>query len=539
GLIIKNKTYFVDFDKAMASKAFCDWLKDDTYKKYVYDLKRLKVILLWEGHDIEGVNFDLLLSAYLVDASINQDDFSSISKSFNHFDVLTDDLIYGRGAKKQIPEKETLMKHIITKVKAIKILHKLALDKIRENHQLSLLNDVEIPLAETLANMEYTGVLIDENALNDFGNELEHRIDQLERQIYGLAEEKFNINSPKQLSEILFNKLELPAKKKTKSGYSTNISVLKKLKNIHPIINHIIEYRTYSKLKSTYYEGLLNALKLKNDHKIHTMYQQALTKTGRLSSKEPNLQNLPIRTDAGRVLRKVFIAEKNHQLLSLDYSQIELRVVAEMANVKNLKEAFKNNKDIHMETARKIFDKDNISDRERAIAKAINFSIIYGKTTWGLSEELNISPKEAEQFITTYFDMYPEIKSFTDQQIEFAKDNGYVETLLHRKTFIPEISSKNYQTREFGKRIAMNAPIQGSAADILKLAMVKINQTFKTKGIQSKIILQIHDEIVLDVYQDEMDDVIQITKSTMENMMDFETNLSVHYDFGDNLYEVK
>jgi len=431
------------------------------------------------------------------------------------------------------------MKHIITKVKAIKILHKLALDKIRENHQLSLLNDVEIPLAETLANMEYTGVLIDENALNDFGNELEHRIDQLERQIYGLAEEKFNINSPKQLSEILFNKLELPAKKKTKSGYSTNISVLKKLKNIHPIINHIIEYRTYSKLKSTYYEGLLNALKLKNDHKIHTMYQQALTKTGRLSSKEPNLQNLPIRTDAGRVLRKVFIAEKNHQLLSLDYSQIELRVVAEMANVKNLKEAFKNNKDIHMETARKIFDKDNISDRERAIAKAINFSIIYGKTTWGLSEELNISPKEAEQFITTYFDMYPEIKSFTDQQIEFAKDNGYVETLLHRKTFIPEISSKNYQTREFGKRIAMNAPIQGSAADILKLAMVKINQTFKTKGIQSKIILQIHDEIVLDVYQDEMDDVIQITKSTMENMMDFETNLSVHYDFGDNLYEVK
>lgn len=539
GLILNNNTYFIDYDQAVASKAFTDWLMDDQYKKFLYDLKKIKVILLWDGFDLKGTDFDLLLSAYLVDASINQDDFSSITKSFNHYDVLTDDLVYGRGAKKELPDKEKLIKHIITKVKSIKLLHKVALEKIKDNHQESLLNDVELPLAETLADMEFTGVLVDEQALDQFGKELEEKISDLEEKIYDLAEEDFNINSPKQLSDILFNKLDLPAKKKTKSGYSTDISVLNKLKNIHPIIKPIIDYRTYSKLKSTYYEGLLSALKLKNDHKIHTMYQQALTKTGRLSSKEPNLQNLPIRTDVGRVLRKVFIAEDNHQLLSLDYSQIELRVVAEMANVKNLKEAFKNDKDIHMETAKKIFDKDHISDRERSIAKAINFSIIYGKTTWGLSEELDITPKEAEKFINTYFEMYPEIKDFTDKQIQFAKDHGFVETILHRKTFIPEISSKNYQTREFGKRIAMNAPIQGSAADILKLAMVKINQIFKSKGIQSKIILQIHDEIVLDVKKDEMDQVIHITKSTMENIMDFDTHLAVHYDHGDNLYEVK
>lgn len=539
GLIMGGASYYIDYEDAIGSKAFTEWLMDPTYKKYVFDLKRIKVVLRWDGFDLLGTDFDLLLAAYLVDASINQDDFSSITKAFDHYDVLTDDLIYGRGAKKHQPSKEKVMKHIISKVKAIKILHQPLIEKMDANQQRSLFSDVELPLAETLSNMEYQGVLVDEKALKDFGEDLSQRIQRLEKDIYDLAGEEFNINSPKQLSDILFNKLDLPAKKKTKSGYSTNISVLEKLRNIHPIINHIIDYRTYSKLKSTYYEGLLTALSLKHDHRIHTIYQQALTKTGRLSSKEPNLQNLPIRTDIGRRLRKVFIAEENHQLLSLDYSQIELRVVAEMADVKNLKEAFKNQRDIHMETAKKIFDKDQISDRERSIAKAINFSIIYGKTTWGLSEELNINPKEAEQFINTYFDMYPEIKDFTDKQIEFAKEHGYVETILHRKTFIPEISSKNYQTREFGKRIAMNAPIQGSAADILKLAMVKINKIFKEKAIKSSIIMQIHDEIVLDVYKDELDDVIKISQSTMENIMDFDVNLAVHYDYGDNLYEVK
>ncbi|QWC00419.1 DNA polymerase I [Mycoplasmatota bacterium] len=539
GLIINSKTFFIDYDDAIHSKAFIEWLETDKYEKYVYDYKKLKVILLWDGIDLSGVQFDLLLAAYLIDANINQDDFSAVARSLDHDDVLSDDLIYGRGAKKAIPEENRYIKHIITKVKAVKILHQASMKKILDNNQNKLLNDIEMPLAETLAYMEYQGIQVDEVQLNDFGENLDDHLSTLEKEIYKDADEEFNINSPKQLSEILFEKLNLPAKKKTKSGYSTDISVLNKLKNIHPIINKIIDYRTYSKLKSTYFEGLLNALKLKSDHKIHTIYQQALTKTGRLSSKEPNLQNLPIRTDVGRELRKVFVGEDNHQLLSLDYSQIELRVVAELANVKNLKQAFKDDKDIHYETAKKIFNKDEISDNERSVAKAINFSIIYGKTTWGLSEELGISPKEAEKFISSYFETYPEIKDYTDQQIAQAKEHGYVETMFNRKTYIPEISSKNYQTREFGKRIAMNAPIQGSAADILKLAMVKISQKFKTEKIKSKIILQIHDEIVLDVLEEELDKVIGITKSTMENILDIESKLVVHYSHGPSLFEVK
>ncbi|MCF7924065.1 MAG: DNA polymerase I, partial [Candidatus Izimaplasma sp.] len=478
-------------------------------------------------------------AAYLIDASINQDEFSLVVKSLDHYEVLSDDLIYGRGAKKHIPDKEKYIKHIITKVKAIKLLKAETLEKLKDNKQEKLYYEIELPLANTLAKMEYAGITINKDKLIEFGETLEKKILELQKHIYDLAGEEFNINSPKQLSEILFEKLNLPAKKKTKSGYSTDISVLKKLKNIHPIINTIIDYRTYSKLNSTYYIGLLDALKLKEDDKIHTIYQQALTKTGRLSSKEPNLQNLPIKSEIGRELRKVFVGENNNYLLSLDYSQIELRVVAELADVKNLKEAFKADKDIHLETAKKIFNKDKISDNERSIAKAINFSIIYGKTAWGLSEELDISPKEAESFINSYFKTYPEIEKYTDHQIELAKEKGYVETMFSRRTFIPEISSKNYQTRQFGKRIAMNAPIQGSAADILKLAMVKIAERFSNEKIKSQIILQIHDEIVLDVLKDELDKVIKITKETMENIVDFESKLIVHYSYGKSLYEVK
>jgi len=539
GLITNQKTYFIEYIDAIQSKNFIHWLNDDTQKKYVYDLKKIKVSLLWDGFDLKGVDFDLLLAAYLIDANISQDDFSAVMRSLEHDDVLSDDIIYGRGAKKQLPEKERLIKHIITKVKAIKILQEKALKMIKENEQDVLFNEIEMPLANTLAMMEYHGITIDEASLKAFGENLDQHLIELEKNIYQEADEEFNINSPKQLSEILFEKLDLPSKKKTKSGYSTDISVLNKLKNIHPIIKKVIDYRTYSKLKSTYYEGLLSALELKNDHKIHTIYQQALTKTGRLSSKEPNLQNLPIRTEVGRELRKVFVGEDNHLLLSLDYSQIELRVVAELAHVKNLKQAFKDDLDIHQETAKKIFNKNDISTNERSIAKAINFSIIYGKTTWGLSEELNISPKDAERFINAYFEMYPEIKDYTDKQIQNAQDKGYVETIFHRKTFIPEITSKNYQTREFGKRIAMNAPIQGSAADILKLAMVKIDQQFKQENIESKIILQIHDEIVLDVVKEELEKVINITKNTMENILDIESKLVVHYSHGPSLYEVK
>lgn len=540
GFILNQRAYFANYKDAIQSEKFAQWLNSSIYKKFVFDYKKIKVSLLWDGLDIQNIGFDLLLAAYIINPNIHQDDFSHITHTLDYHDVLSDDVVYGRGAKKQLPSNnDDLSRHVVSKTKAIQSLHKTTMSQLKEDEQSSLLFDIELPLAGILAEMEYQGILVDRVALEEFGQDLDAHLVDLEANIYQEAGENFNINSPKQLSEILFEKLDLPSKKKTKSGYSTDVSVLNKLRNFHPIIPYVIDYRTYSKLKSTYYEGLKAALDVKQDGKIHTIYQQALTKTGRLSSKEPNLQNLPIKTEIGRSLRKVFVAQDDDVLLSLDYSQIELRVVAEMGKVTNLIQAFSEGKDIHLETAKKIFGKEDISSLERSIAKAINFSIIYGKTTWGLSEELNISKKEAEKFIDAYFQNYPEIRTFTNQQIEFAKEKGYVETIYHRRAYIPELTSNNFQTREFGRRIAMNAPIQGSAADILKVAMIRIHQEFKRRNVQSNIILQIHDEIILQVKKNELEDVIQITKESMENIIDFEAKLAVNYSYGTNLYEVK
>jgi len=539
GLIIDDSSYYLPYDAAVKSNKFIEFLSNPKISKFVYDLKKIKVALMWDGIELNGTTFDLLLSAYLTNPSIKQDDFSLVVQSLDYNDVISDDFIYGKGAKFTMPESEQLVKHVITKVKAIRDLKEIALKKNEESSQIELLNNIEIPLAHLLSEMEFKGILIDQDILHEFGENLNTLIKDLEIKIYMLAGSEFNINSPKQLGEILFDNLNLPTNKKTKSGYSTDISVLTKLKNFHPIINQVISYRTYSKLYSTYYIGLLEALKLKSDSKIHTIYQQALTKTGRLSSKEPNLQNIPIKTEEGKELRKVFVANKDNYLLSFDYSQIELRVVCELAEIKNLQSAFENNLDIHYETAKKIFGKESISDRERSIAKAINFSIIYGKTAWGLSEDLDITPKEAERFIANYFETYPEIKIYMDKQIEFAEKNGYVKTLFNRKTYIPEISSQNYMTRQFGRRIAMNAPIQGTAADILKIAMVKIRENFAKANLKSQIILQIHDEVVLDVYPDELEEATRITKETMESAVQFKTKLVSNYASGKNLFEVK
>ena len=539
GLIIDEDSFYIPYDLAIKSSKFRLYLSDKKIKKFTYDLKKLKVSLLWDGIEINNIVFDLLLAAYLINPLIKQDDISLVVSSLDNNDVISDEFIYGKGASYQLPEEERLTKHVITKVKAIKDLKDLAIEKIKESEQYSLLNDIEMPLAELLSEMEFQGITIDEEKLHSFGQNLVQNITKLEKEIYNLANFEFNINSPKQLGEVLFEKLGLPSNKKNKSGYSTDISVLNKLKKIHPIIQKIIDYRTYSKLHSTYYNGLVESLKLKGDSRIHTIYQQALTKTGRLSSKEPNLQNIPIKTEEGKELRTVFVSSDNNFLLSFDYSQIELRVVCELANIKNLKIAFDNDLDIHYETAKKIFGKDSISDYERSIAKAINFSIIYGKTAWGLSEDLDISPKEAEKFINSYFETYPEIKTYMDKQIEFAENNGYVKTLFNRKVYIPEINSKNYMTKQFGKRIAMNAPIQGTAADILKIAMVKIKDNFKKENLKSQIIMQIHDEVIIEALPDELDKVTEITKKTMENAVDFNTKLITNYSSGKNLFEVK
>ena len=538
-LIFSEISYYIPFDIAMNSETFIKFLQSEKHKKYVFDLKALTVILRWNHITIKGIEYDLLLAAYLTSSSVNQDEFRDVCELYHYHDVDFEDNIYGKGAKYHLPEDIVFIKHAIDKVNAIKNTYSDALEKIKEFNQEELLYNVEIPLAKVLSDMEYIGININPKSLEEFGLDLKQKIDETEQLIYDLSGEEFNISSPKQLGVILFEKMQLPVYKKTKTGYSTDVSVLSKLKPFNPIIDLIIAYRTYTKLYSTYFEGLKNSLTLKEDNKIHTIYQQALTKTGRLSSKEPNLQNIPIKNEEGRELRKVFEASKGNVLLSFDYSQIELRVLAELGNVKNLIKAFKNNKDIHEETAKLIFKKDNISRKERSIAKAVNFSIIYGKTPWGLSEDLNISLAKAKEFINNYYASYEEIKDLTDKNIAFAKENGYVKTHFNRIIHINEINAKNYQTREFGKRIAMNAPIQGTAADILKIAMVKIKDEFIKNNIQSKMILQIHDEIVLDVLKEEEKLVTEIVSNTMMSAVDFNVNLLANYSSGHNLYEVK
>jgi len=539
GLIFSEIPYYIPYEIAVKSDTFLHFLGSDKHKKYVYDLKAMTVNLKWQGIEVKGIEYDLLLAAYLKSSSVNQDEFREVVELYDNHSVKFEEEVYGKGAKYQIPEPSVYIPHVISKVKAIQSTKEEALKRVVEFNQTSLLNEVEIPLAKVLAEMEFAGISVDRDNLEEFGKDLLAKSNETEKLIYDLAGEEFNINSPKQLGEILFEKLSLPVYKKTKTGYSTDISVLSKLAPFNPIIDQIINYRTYTKLYSTYYEGLKQALTLKEDECIHTMYQQALTKTGRLSSKDPNLQNIPIRNEDGRIIRKIFVPHEGNVLLSFDYSQIELRVLGEMADVKNLKAAFAEGLDIHDATGRLIFKKDSITRGERAIAKAINFSIIYGKTPWGLSEDLQIPLNRAKEFIDNYYANYPEIVVFMDNNQDFAKENGYVKTMFDRVIYIDEILSNNYQTREFGKRIAMNAPIQGTAADILKIAMVKIAEAFKRENVSSKMILQIHDEIVLDVVKSEETKVTEIVKNIMEHAVDFKTALVANYSSGENLYEVK
>ncbi len=540
GIVNAKGAYYVDYNLAIGSQEFTQWMNDRLQIKYVYDLKQTKVALLWDGFDIQGASFDLLLAAYLINPNLTKEDLRVVTANFDYNDVEYDETIYGRGAKYAIPEDRSSMhKHIVDKAKAIYALKDTILKQIDINNQNSLLNDIEIPLAITLAKMEYEGIAIDQNELDKFGNNLFVRIQILEKAIHELAEEDFNINSPKQLGIILFEKLNLPYYKKNKSGYSTDVSVLEQLSAFHPIIDKIMEYRSLSKLYTTYYEGIKSALQTKKDGRVHTIYKQTIAQTGRLSSIEPNLQNIPIKSDDGKELRKIFIANQGSTLYSCDYSQIELRVLAHMANVRNLKVAFQSGEDIHTHTARLIFHKNEISSSERRAAKAVNFGIIYGKTSWGLSEDLKISPKQADTFIQQYFDNFPEIKNFMDKQINDAKTLGYVSTVLNRRRYIPEVNADNYQVREFGKRMAMNAPIQGSAADLLKKAMVEIDQAFENHHLSSKILLQIHDELVINVELSEMNLVEKLVNEHMENAIKFDVPFEVEGSFGTNLFEVK
>jgi DNA polymerase I len=529
--------YFLSPEFALTSINFQMYLSDESIKKFTYDYKAAKVFLLWQNMEFNNVVFDLLLSAYLINSHLGKEEFKRIVSNFDYEDILYDDVIYGKGAKKGLPEKEIYERHIASKAKAIFELRDPLLKQLKEQEQLHLLNDLEIPLSEVLAEMEYSGLLVDQNELKIQGKDLKERLETLEKEIHELAGITFNVSSPKQLGEILFEKLELPHGKKTKTGYSTNVEVLNDLQKHHPIIEKILDYRQLSKLHSTYIEGVRQ--NLFEDGKVHTIYMQALTTTGRLSSLDPNLQNIPIRTEEGRKIRKLFIPEENKYLLGSDYSQIELRVLADMANVKGLIEAFNHHEDIHTKTAQEVFHVDEVNSEQRRAAKAVNFGIIYGIGAWSLSEDINVTPKEAQAFIDQYLSIYPEIKDYMENIVNFAKENKYVETIMKRRRYIPELESPVYTQRSFGERTALNAPIQGSAADILKKAMVDLYQYLKKNKKQSKLILQVHDELILEVPESELEEMKEIVPKMMSKAIQLKVELETSCDVGTNWYELK
>lgn len=539
GFAIVNEKgqFFVPYDLLHQSLSFQMYLSDENIPKNVFDIKRMKVCLMNDLYDIKGVEFDLLLAAYILNPNNTKEDFKVIVSNFLYEDVSYHEEVYGKNTKYHIPESSKYQTYAVKKAIAVQALKEDLINQLKENEQYSLFYDIELPLASILAEMEFNGILVDLKKLQDLNKELTMKIDTITTEIYNLAGEEFNISSPKQLGEILFDKLELPYKKKTKTGYSTNVDVLEKNINEHPIIEKIMIYRTLTKLHSTYIIGLENAI-LK-DGKIHTIYRQAFTSTGRLSSVEPNLQNIPIRYQEGREIRKVFIPKEGNSLYACDYSQIELRVLAHMANETTLIEAFNQNEDIHTKTAQKIFKKEDITSLERRQAKAVNFGIIYGQSAWGLSEEINISAKAAEQFIETYYQEFPEIKSFMDQVVEDATKNGYAKTLYQRRRYLPELNSSVYMQRESGKRNAMNAPIQGTAADIIKIAMINIDKEMKKRHLKSKLLLQIHDELVFDIHYDEIEVMQDLVNQIMEHCVTLSVPLKVEGVLGKNLYETK
>ena len=506
-------------------------------EKSVYDLKKTYVALKWNNINISNVNFDTMIAASLLDYNV-KDDIAYLSNQMG-YDLEFYENVYGKGVKLHIPDELEVAKNCINKARFVYETKEELLNKLKDEEMLDLYNDIEHPLITVLGDMEYNGVYVDKSVLEEMGKEIEIKLELLSKDIYNLAGEEFNISSPLQLGDILFDKLGLPHGKKGTRGYSTAIDVLEKLKDKHPIINLIIEHRNLTKLHSTYIEGLINSIM--PDNKVHTIYTQALTRTGRLSSIEPNLQNIPVRDEYGKLIRKAFIPSPNSIIVSADYSQIELRILASIANVEALKQAFKDGKDIHSKTASDIFGVpiDMVTKSMRRIAKAVNFGIVYGISGFGLSENIGVSTKEAKEFINNYLETYPGIKNYMDDTIAKAKEVGYVRTLFNRKRIIPELNNKNYMIRSAGERIALNTPIQGTSADIIKKAMIEIDKKFKENNIKSKMILQVHDELIFDTLKEEKEKVCEIIESVMDADYNINVPLEIDIESGEDWYQAK
>ncbi len=504
-------------------------------KKYTYDLKKMLVALKWQNVEIKNTIFDTMIAGALLDYNM-KDDIAYLANQVD-YELNFYEKIYGKNATLKKPDIEIIAKECINKAKFIYETKDLFQTKIKEENIEYLYNEIEFPLATVLADMEYEGVKVDANVLKEMGEDIQIKLELLSKDIYNTAGCKFNISSPNQLSEVLFEKLNLPHKKKTANGYSTAIDVLNKLKDKHPIISQIIEYRKLSKIYGTYAQGLINTIQ---NEKIHTIYTQNLTRTGRLSSIEPNLQNIPVRDNFGKQIRKAFVPTYDY-ILSADYSQIELRVLAHMADVKALKEAFKNKLDIHAKTASDIFKVplNLVTSEMRRVAKAVNFGIIYGISSFGLAENVGIRPAEAKKFIDTYLETYPGIKEYMDASISHAKEKGYVTTLFNRKRNIPELKNTVYTIRQSGERIALNTPIQGTAADIIKLAMVKVYKALKENNLKTKMIIQVHDELIFDVPKEELEQVKKIVTDLMDNVCPLNVPLAIDINYGKNWAEAK
>ena len=513
-------------------------------KKLGYNLKDDYIALKPYGIKLENIYFDITIAEYLIDSmSSTSYECSAIAMKYLTKKVKTKEELLGKGVKAKKYQDlsfEELSSHISQIIDTVKSVMPIMEENLKESNMDGLLYHVEMPLVEVLADMEYEGVKVDKEKLNELGSQFKEIIKKLESEIYKISGEEFNINSPKQLGVILFEKLGLPVIKKTKTGYSTNAEVLDKLKDQSPIIDKIIEYRQIVKLNSTYVEGLLSIIN-PIDGRIHSSFNQTITTTGRISSTEPNLQNIPVKLEMGRNIRKVFISDKGCKLVDADYSQVELRVLAHMSQDETMIDAFKHNEDIHTKTASQVFNvsMDEVTSKQRSDAKAVNFGIVYGKSDFGLSEDLNIPVKQAKEYIENYFNKYNKIKEFMDNIIDDASSNGYVTTILNRRRYIPEIKSSNFMLRNAGKRAAMNAPIQGSAADIIKIAMINVYKKLEENNLKSKLILQVHDELIVEAVDSEIDIVKKIVKDDMENAVCLDVNLDVDLNIGDSWYDTK
>ena len=549
-IYIDNTVYEIKFN---TNEEFISYFKtifeNENIQKYSYRLNETYVLLMQNRIYLKGIKFDTEIAAYLLNPSNGKYKLDELANQYLSIDI--PEYLEAVGAKQQKETQMTLFSqdeanvdfekyqnaiYMYTIAKLAEIMNK----KLEEINSLKLFENIEMPLIKVLAEMQYEGIYVDKQELVSFGVKLKEDIEVIKQEIYKLAGEEFNINSTLQLGNILFEKLKLPVYKKTKKGYSTDVDILEKLKPEHPIIEKILEYRGFMKLNSTYVDGLIVYIN-ECTHKIHSYFHQTITATGRISSTEPNLQNIPTRTEQGKQIKKAFKAQKGHIFIDADYSQIELRILAHISNDTNMREAFLNEEDIHKQVASKVFNVplEEVTKEQRTAAKAVNFGIVYGISGFGLAEQLGISRKKAEQYIEQYLEKYKGVKEFMDRIVEKAKEQGYVETLFHRRRYIPELSSNNYMVRQFGARAAMNTPIQGTAADIMKIAMIEVNKKLEEEKLNAKLILQIHDELLIECEIEEKEEVKKILKESMENAVKLSIPLEVEVSEADNWYDVK